>query len=63
MTAIHEVNKRIVDELKKCEIEENQKAFLLDILDFELQHFEERVGKSKVRFRDEYERILNKYCD
>jgi hypothetical protein len=61
MVTIHEINKRIIDEIKKHNTDEKTKQFLLEILDFELEHFEERAGKNKIRFREEYEKIINKY--
>ena len=62
MVNIHEVNKRIIDEIKGYEIDEKTISFLLDVLDFELEHFDERAVKNKIRFRDEYERIINRCC-
>ena len=62
MTSIHEVNKRIIDEIKKAEADDKAKEFLLAILDFELEHFDERSVKNKIRFSDEYEKIINRCC-
>lgn len=62
MVSVHEVNKRIIDELKNSNADERTKQFLLDVLDFELEHFDERTVKNKIRFRDEYERIINRCC-
>ena len=62
MVNIHEVNKRIIDEIRKYETDEKMKQFLLDVLDFELEHFDERAVKNRIRFREEYERIINRCC-
>ena len=61
MVQIHEVNKRIIGEIKKSNTDENTKQFLLNILDFELERFDERSAGNRIRFRDEYERIINIY--
>ena len=60
MVSIHEVNKRIIDEIRSYETDEKMKQFLLDVLDFELEHFDERANKNRIRFREEYERIVNR---
>ena len=63
MTNIHEVNKRIIDEIKVAKADEKIKEFVLALLDFELEHFDERSVKNKIRFSDEYEKIINRCCD
>jgi uncharacterized membrane protein YheB (UPF0754 family) len=62
MVQAHEVNKRIIDEIKKYKTDEDTKQFLLDVLDFELEHFDERSIKKRIQFREDYERIINKRC-
>lgn len=62
MTSIHEVNKRIIDEIKDSNVDDKTKEFLLAILDFELEHFDERSVKNKIRFSDEYEKIIDRCC-
>jgi len=62
MASIHEINKRIIDEIKKADADDKTKEFLLAILDFELEHFDERSVRNKIRFSEEYERIIAKCC-
>lgn len=62
MVQIHEVNQRIIDEIKKHKTDDKLKQFLLDILDFELEHFDERTVRPRIRFREDYEHIINKCC-
>ena len=62
MVQAHEVNTRIIEEIKKYKADEKTKQFLLKILDFELEHFDERAIKNRIRFREDYERIINKCC-
>ena len=62
MVQTYEINKRIIDEIKKHSANECLKEFLLSVLDFELEHFDERAVKNRIRFRETYERIIDKAC-
>jgi hypothetical protein len=62
MVQVHEVNERIIKEIKEYDTDAEIKQFLLDVLDFELEHIDERVNKRKVHFRDDYEHMINKCC-
>lgn len=60
MAHIHEVNKRIIDEINKDDSDHAKKEFILEILDFELEHFDERNMKHNIRFRESYNNFLEK---
>ncbi len=51
-----------MDELKSYDTDECLKEALLAILDFELEHFDERAVRDRIRFREDYERIIDKAC-
>jgi len=51
------VNKRILNEIKKIEFNNCIKDFLREILIFELQHFEE----ARPRYVEKYEELINRY--
>lgn len=61
MVSQYEVNKRILHEIEKYTDDEYMKNFLLEVLRFELQHLEEREYKSSIYFREDYNRIIDKY--
>lgn len=52
------VNKKIIEKIKASNLDESVKKFLIDVLRFELQHFEEE----KPRFSEEYERLIKNYA-
>ena len=54
---IHEVNERILNEIKNLIKDEDQRNFLLEILSFELEHFNEQGSP---RYKEDYKKILNK---
>ena len=53
-----DVNKKLIDKIKKSEFDEAIKEFLINILLFELEHFEE----SRPRYGDRYDREIKKYA-
>lgn len=53
------VNKRIINKVKKSDINDCIKGFLREILIFELQHFEE----ARPRYSDKYEELIKKYSN
>jgi hypothetical protein len=60
MTKIHEVNRRIIREVKEYPTSENIKNFLQEILIFELQHFDDKTLESRTtHFRHEYEKLID----
>ena len=55
---VYSVNERILKEIKKKVQDLKQKDFLLEILSYELEHFDDPQGSQ--RYKDSYKRILNK---
>lgn len=55
---IYAVNERILKEIKKKIIDPKQRDFLLEILSYELEHFDEQPVSQ--RYKDSYLKILNK---
>ena len=55
---VYAVNERILEEIKKKIQDPKQKEFLLEILSYELEHFDEQQGSQ--RYKDSYKKILDK---
>ena len=55
---VYEVNERIIKEIKKRVEDKDKRDFLLEILSFELEHFDE---DGTFRYKDMYKKILDKY--
>jgi predicted transcriptional regulator len=51
---VYEVNERILKEISKKVKDPQQKAFLLEILSYELEHFEEQ----NARYKEVYKKVL-----
>jgi hypothetical protein len=51
-----EVNKRILNEIDALKVDEKQKLFLKEIIDFELNN----IDKDITRFTEEYKNIIVK---
>lgn len=51
-----EVNKRILNEIDALKVDEKQKLFLKEIIDFELDN----IDKDITRFTEEYKNIIVK---
>jgi len=55
---VYEVNDRIIEEIEKKTKDPKKRAFLLEILSYELEHLNE-AGIS-FRYKEEFKKILNK---
>lgn len=56
---VYEVNERILKEIEKKVKDPNKKEFLLKILSYELEHFDEEG--SSFKYKDYYKKLLKKY--
>lgn len=52
------VNRRLIDKVKKSEFDEKIKEFLINILLFELEHFEE----ANPPYSKKYDSLIKKYA-